>query len=110
MTVATSTVARVRSAKALVVVPFVFFLYLVYIRTHGITEWFQLLGDQVLYWRMALGRFRDLPLAGPSSVGTTLGPAFVWIVWGIRHLIGPWTDNLPHAGGIGISLLQSAAD
>jgi hypothetical protein len=110
MTVATSAVARVRSAKALVVVPFVFFLYVVYIRTHGITEWFQLLGDQVLYWRMALGRFRDLPLAGPSSVGTTLGPAFVWIVWGIRHLIGPWTDNLPHAGGIGISLLQSAAD
>src|SRR5262245_34765850 len=60
---------------------------------------------------MALGPFRELPLAGPSSVGgTTLGPAFVWTVWAIRHLVGPFTDNLPHAGGIGIAVLQSAAD
>ena len=87
------------------------FAYLVFARTRHITETFVLLGDQILYWTMALGPFRELPLAGPSSVGgTTLGPAFVWTVWAIRHLVGPFTDNLPHAGGIGIAILQSAAD
>jgi hypothetical protein len=48
---------------------------------------------------------------GPSSVGgTKLGPAFVWILWAVRHAVGTWTDNLPHAGGIGLSIIQSAAD
>ena len=93
-----------------IAVPAALFAYVLWARTRGITDTFGLLGDQILYWRMALGRFRDLPLAGPSSVGTTIGPAFVWIVWAIRHLVGPWTDNLPHAGGVGISILQSAAD
>lgn len=71
-----------------------------------------MLGDQILYWNIALRPWRDLPLGGgPSSVGgTTLGPAFLWTMWGIRHVIGPWTDYLPHAGGIGLSIIQSAAD
>jgi hypothetical protein len=88
------------------------FAYLVFVRTRRITETFVLLGDQILYWNLALGPWRELPLGGgPSSVGgTTLGPVFVWTVWAIRVVVGPWTDNLPHAGGIGIALIQSAAD
>ncbi len=93
-------------------VPAAVFLYLAFVRTRGISETFWFLGDQILYWRIALGSWRDLPIGGgPSSVGgTTLGPAFLWTIWGIRHLVGPWVHNLPHAGGIGIALIQSAAD
>ena len=95
-----------------VVVALVVFVYLVVLRTRHISETFWLLGDQILYWKMALGSWRDLSLGGgPSSVGgTTLGPAFVWTMWAVRHAVGPWTDNLPHAGGIGLSIIQSAAD
>jgi hypothetical protein len=31
-------------------------------------------------------------------------------LWLGRHLIGPFTDNLPHAGGITVALVQSIAD
>jgi hypothetical protein len=110
VTAAGPPAARGRRSGARVFVPAALFVYLLFVRTRGITDSFLLLGDQILYWKMALGRFRDLPLAGPSSIGTTIGPAFVWMMWGIRHLVGPWTDNLPHAGGIGISILQSTAD
>ena len=94
------------------VVALVVFAYLVVLRTRHISETFWLLGDQILYWKIALGSWRDLPLGGgPSSVGgTTLGPAFLWIIWVVRHVVGPWVDNLPHAGGIGICIIQSAAD
>lgn len=100
------------ASRARIGAAFVLFVYLAILRTRHISETFWLLGDQILYWRMALGSWHDLPLGGgPSSVGgTTLGPAFVWTMWGIRHVIGPWTDNLPHAGGIGLSIIQSAAD
>jgi len=93
-------------------VPLIGFLYLTYVRTRGISQTFWLLGDQILYWRIALGSWRELPIGGgPSSVGgTTLGPVFSWVLWGIRHLVGPWTQNLPHAGGIGLAIIQSAAD
>jgi hypothetical protein len=88
------------------------FVCLTALRTWRISEEFWLLGDQILYWNIALRPWRELPLGGgPSSVGgTTLGPAFMWTMWAIRHAIGPWTDYLPHAGGIGLSLIQSAAD
>jgi hypothetical protein len=88
------------------------FLYLTFIRTRGISQTFWLLGDQILYWRIALGPWHELPIGGgPSSVGgTTLGPVFCWTLWTIRHVVGPWTQNLPHAGGIGLSIIQSAAD
>jgi hypothetical protein len=101
-----------RLPRARIIVPLVVFLYLAIIRTWNITQTFSMLGDQILYWRIALRPWRDLPLGGgPSSVGgTTLGPAFMWTVWIIRHVVGPWTQNLPHAGGIGLSLIQSAAD
>jgi len=100
------------SSRARVVAALALFVYLALIRTRHIPGTFWLMGDQILYWRMAIGAWRDLPLGGgPSSVGgSTLGPAFVWILWAIRHAVGPFTDNLPHAGGIGISILQSAAD
>jgi hypothetical protein len=88
------------------------FVSTVLLRTWNIAETFELLGDQVLYWNIALRPWHDLPTGGgPSSVGgTTIGPAFIWTIWGIRHVVGPWTGNLPHAGGIGLSIIQSAAD
>ncbi len=88
------------------------FLYLTFVRTRGISQTFWLLGDQILFWTIALGPWSELPLGGsPSSVGgTTLGPVFCWLLWVIRWVIGPLTDNLPHAGGIGLSIVQSAAD
>ena len=93
-------------------VSLVVFTYLLAARTWNITEIFELLGDQVLYWNLALRPWYEQPLGGgPSSVGgTTIGPAFIWTMWGIRNLVGPWTGNLPHAGGIGLSIIQSAAD
>ena len=101
-----------RWPRARIIVPLVVFVYLAILRTRNITETFSMLGDQILYWRIALRPWRDLPFGGgPSSVGgTTLGPAFMWTMWLIRHVVGPWTQNLPHAGGIGLSLVQSAAD
>jgi hypothetical protein len=104
--------AITRHSRARVVVACVLFAYLAIIRTRHISETFELLGDQILYWNIALRPWRDLPIGGgPSSVGgTTLGPAFLWTMWAIRHVVGPWTGNLPHAGGIGLSIIQSAAD
>jgi hypothetical protein len=97
----------IRAALSLII-----FSYLTFVRTRGISQTFWLLGDQILYWRTALGSWRDLPIGGgPSSVGgTTLGPVFYWVLWAIRRVVGPWTHNLPHAGGIGLSIIQSAGD
>jgi hypothetical protein len=82
------------------------------LRVWGIGGRFWLLGDQIRDWRIALGPLTSLPLVGPATHvnGYTIGPAFYWILWLIRVLVGPWFDNLPHAGGIGQALLQSAAD
>lgn len=89
-----------------------FFIYVLVIRTDDITGTFLMLGDQVRDWTIALGGWRDLPLAGPPSVagGRTLGPAFYWLLWLGRVVIGPFFDNLPHAGGIFVALLQTVAD
>jgi hypothetical protein len=88
------------------------FVYLILIRTRGIADNFWLLGDQIRDWSVALGPWHDLPLSGVPSVagGTTLGPVYYWTMWVIRHVFGPWTDMLPHAGGIGLSTVQSTAD
>ena len=82
------------------------------IRVWGISTRFWLLGDQIRDWSIALGPFTDLPLVGPATHvgGYTIGPAFYWILWAIRVTVGPWFDNLPHAGGIGQAILQSGAD
>ena len=89
-----------------------FFVYVLFIRTYDITSTFLMLGDQIRDWTVALGSWRDLPLTGPPSVagGRTLGPIYYWLLWLGRVLIGPFTDNLPHAGGIIVSLLQTTAD
>ena len=102
---------RLRLA-ARIAAPVLVFGYLTFVRTRGISHTFWLLGDQILYWRIALGSWHEIPIGGGfSSVGgTTLGPVFFWTLWAIRHLVGPWTDNLPHAGGIGLGIIQSAAD
>lgn len=82
------------------------------IRVRGIGSHFWMLGDQIRDWSIALGSFADLPLVGPATHvgGYTIGPGFYWILWAIRVTIGPWFDNLPHAGGIGQAMLQSATD
>jgi hypothetical protein len=78
----------------------------------GIGTRFWMLWDQIRDWGIALGPFTDLPLVGPPTHfrGYTIGPAFYWILWSIRVTVGPWFENLPHAGGIGQAILQSAAD
>jgi hypothetical protein len=103
--------ARLRIG-ARIAAPLLVFGYLTLVRTRGISQTFWLLGDQILYWRIALSSWHDIPIGGGfSSVGgTTLGPVFFWTLWAIRHLVGPWTENLPHAGGIGLGIIQSAAD
>ena len=90
----------------------VLFIYLIVVRTRGVADTFALRGDQMRDWTWALAPLRELRMTGtPSHVGgTTLGPVYYWTLWTIRHLIGPWTDNLPHAGGIGLSIVQAAAD
>jgi len=88
------------------------FLYTFLIRIWGIDRHFWLLGDQIRDWAIALGPLGDLPLVGtPQHVGgDALGPVHYWVLWLIRVTIGPWFDNLPHAGGLGLAFLQSMAD
>ena len=95
-----------------IALPSVVFVILTVVRVQGISEKFWLLGDQIRDWTIALGSWRDLPLSGTPSTagGRSLGPVYYWMLWLIRHALGPWLDNLPHAGGIGLCLVQSAAD
>ena len=89
-----------------------FFVYVLLIRTYDIASTFLMLGEQTRDWAIALGGMTELPLVGAPSTagGRGFGPAYYWILWLGRHLIGPFTDNLPHAGGIMVALLQSVAD
>ena len=82
------------------------------VRVSGVSQHFWLLGDQIRDWGIALGPIDSLPLVGPPSHvgGYSIGPAFYWILWTIRVVVGPWFQNLPHAGGIGQALLQSGVD
>ena len=93
-------------------VPLVLCLGLTVVRTHGISQSFWLHGDQIRDCAIALGPWHDLPLSGtPSTVGgRATGPVFYWTLWLIRIVVGPATGNLPHAGGIGLSIIQSLAD
>lgn len=90
----------------------VIFAFTLIVRVRGISTHFWMLGDQIRDWTVALGPFTELPLVGPATHvgGYTIGPAFYWILWAIRVVIGPWYQNMPHAGGIGQAILQSAAD
>lgn len=88
------------------------FVFTLTIRVRGIDRNFGLLGDQIRDWSIALRPLNELPLVGPPTHfgGYTIGPAFYWILWVIRVTVGPWFDNLPHAGGIGQAILQSGVD
>jgi len=95
----------------LLVAIFVFVLTFA-LRIRGVGSHFILLGDQIRDWSIALKPFTQLPLVGPPTHvgGYTIGPAFYWILWSIRVGVGPFFQNLPHAGGIGQAAIQSAAD
>jgi hypothetical protein len=89
-----------------------FFVYVLYIRVFDVADTFLMIGEQTRDWAIALGGLSELPLTGAPSTagGRGFGPVYYWILWTGRHLIGPFTDNLPHAGGITVALLQSIAD
>ena len=95
-----------------VAVAAVFFSYVLYIRIYDIADTFLMLGEQTRDWTIALGGVTELPLTGAPSTagGRGFGPVYYWLLWLGRNLVGPFTDFLPHAGGITVALLQSIAD
>src|SRR5918993_1473635 len=97
---------------ARVAVAAVFFSYVLYIRVYDIADTFLMLGEQTRDWAIALGGITELPLTGAPSTagGRGFGPVYYWILWLGRNLVGPFTDFLPHAGGLTVALLQSTAD
>ena len=90
----------------------VFFVYVLVMRTYDVASTFLMLGEQTRDWTIALGSIIDLPLIGAPSTagGRGLGPIYYWLLWLGRITIGPFFDNLPHAGGIAVAILQSIAD
>jgi len=116
-TTETRTLTRLSAAATPAVwlriaVPTATFLLIALARTWHINRHLAFLGDQIRDWWIALGPFTSLPLVGPATHfgGYTIGPAFYWILWAIRVVVGPLFDNLPHGGGIGQALLESGAD
>ena len=89
-----------------------FFLYVLWMRTYDVASTFLMLGEQTRDWAVALSSITDLPLLGAPSTagGRGLGPAYYWVLWLGRVTIGSYMDNLPHAGGVTVALLQSIAD
>jgi hypothetical protein len=98
-------VARIAVAAA-------FFIYVLFIRVYDIADTFLMLGEQTRDWTIALGGITELPLTGAPSTagGTGFGPAYYWILWIGRVIVGPFADDLPHAGGFWVALLQSIGD
>jgi hypothetical protein len=88
------------------------FVYVLWIRVYDVATTFLMLGEQTRDWTIALGGLGELPLVGAPSTagGRGLGPAYYWLLWLGRFTIGPFFDNLPHAGGLTVALLQSIAD
>jgi hypothetical protein len=97
---------------ARVAIAAVLFIYVLYIRVHDVADTFLMLGEQTRDWTIALGGITELPLTGAPSTagGRGFGPVYYWILWLGRHMVGPFTDYLPHAGGITVALMQSGAD
>ena len=97
---------------AQITLPLLTFALTLALRVHGVSRNFAMLRDQIRDWDIALGPLTQLPLVGPATHvgGYTIGPAFYWILWAIRVVVGPWFDNLPHGGGIGQAMVQSGAD
>src|SRR5688572_22714311 len=104
--------AQMSERNARVAVAAIFFLYVLYIRVYDVADTFLMLGEQTRDWSVALGGLTDLPLTGAPSTagGRGFGPIYYWILWVGRHLVGPFFDYLPHAGGVTVALLQSGAD
>src|SRR5688572_199932 len=104
--------AQMSERHARVAVAAIFFLYVLYIRVYDVADTFLMLGEQTRDWSVALGGLTNLPLTGAPSTagGRGFGPIYYWILWVGRHLVGPFTDYLPHAGGVTVALLQSSAD
>ena len=98
--------------RGVAVVAVALFVYVLGIRTYDVATTFLMLGEQTRDWAVALGGIAELPLLGAPSTagGRGLGPAYYWTLWLGRVTIGPFMDNLPHAGGIAVALLQSIAD
>ena len=107
-----TVLSKLARQPARVALPAGLFVYTLTIRVWGITRHFWMHYDQIRDWGIALGPFSELPLLGPVTHlgGSPPGPAAYWVLWCIRVTVGPWFDNLPHAGGIGQALLHSAAD
>ncbi|HEX4913439.1 MAG TPA: hypothetical protein VFV51_05765, partial [Vicinamibacterales bacterium] len=97
---------------ARVAIAAIFFGYVLYIRIYDIADTFLMLGEQTRDWSIALGGITELPLTGAPSTagGRGFGPVYYWILWLGKHVVGPFTDFLPHAGGITVALMQSVAD
>jgi hypothetical protein len=89
-----------------------FFVYVLWIRVYDVSSTFLMLGEQTRDWAIALGSIIELPLTGAPSTagGRGFGPAYYWLLWIGRFTIGPFMDNLPHAGGFAVALFQSTAD
>ena len=85
-----------------IVLPVAAYAGLVLLRTHDITRTFWLFSDQILYWDTAQLPFTQQPLVGPEQHvgGYALGPTYNWFVWLSRVTLGPFVDNLPHAGAV----------
>lgn len=88
------------------------FIYVLWMRTYDVATTFLMLGEQTRDWTIALGGITELPLVGAPSTagGRGFGPAYYYLLWLGRVTIGPLMDNLPHAGGVTVALLQSIAD
>ena len=88
------------------------FSYLVWFRTAGLSQTFWIYADQIRDWQIALKPLTDLPLVGPPSLagGNTAGPVYYWVLWAIARTLGPFMDYLPHAGGVGVAVLQTIGD
>lgn len=102
----------IKERQALTALAAVLFIYVLVMRTYDVANTFLMLGEQTRDWTIALGGLTDLPLAGAPSTagGRGFGPSYYWLLWIGRIAIGPFIDNLPHAGGITVALLQSIAD
>ena len=88
------------------------FAYVLAIRTFDVASTFLMLGEQTRDWAIALGGLTELPLVGAPSTagGRGFGPAYYYLLWLGRVTLGPFMDNLPHAGGVTVALLQSIGD
>lgn len=89
-----------------------FFIYVLLIRTYDLANSFLMIGEQIRDWTIALGGLTELPLTGAPSTagGRGFGPAYYWLLWLGRVIVGPFTQDFPHGGGIWVALLQSVAD